>query len=125
MSITKSYNKQTNTYYAYDTTYEWDEIRQKQVQRKRCIGKFDPITGEVVPNGKVGRHVGSKSRSRKNEIPVKPTDSQQHRQTQPADSINTEVLFDRCKKLEAIVSELSSEIRDLKDDINKLSATAQ
>jgi len=55
MSITKSYNKHTGVYYAYDTTYEWDEERQKKVQHKRCIGKFDPITGEVIPNGKVGR----------------------------------------------------------------------
>ncbi len=44
MSITKSYNKHTNTYYAYETTYEWDDARQKKVQRKHCIGQFDPDT---------------------------------------------------------------------------------
>ena len=55
MSITKSYNRHTNTYYAYETSYEWDETKQKKVQKKRCIGKFDPKTGEVIPNGKVGR----------------------------------------------------------------------
>jgi hypothetical protein len=55
MSITKSYNKQTGTYYAYETTYEWSDEKQKKVQRKRCIGKFDPVTGDVIPNGKVGR----------------------------------------------------------------------
>ena len=55
MSITKSYNKQTGTYYAYETTYEWSDEKQKKVQRKHCIGKFDPVTGEVIPNGKVGR----------------------------------------------------------------------
>lgn len=55
MSITKSYNKQTGTCYAYETTYEWSDEKQKKVQHKRCIGKFDPVTGEVIPNGKVGR----------------------------------------------------------------------
>ena len=55
MSITRSYNKHTNTYYAYDTTYEWDEKAQKKVQRKKCIGKYDPLTGEIIPTGKRGR----------------------------------------------------------------------
>ena len=55
MSITKSYNKHTNTYYAYETTYEWEDTKQKKVQRKHCIGQFDPDTGEIIPNGKVGR----------------------------------------------------------------------
>lgn len=55
MSITKSYNKQTGIYYAYETTYEWSDEKQKKVQRKRCVGQFDPETGKVIPNGKVGR----------------------------------------------------------------------
>ena len=64
MSITKSYNKQTGIYYAYETTYEWSEEKQKKVQRKRCIGQFDPETGEVVPNGKVGRPSLDRQRSK-------------------------------------------------------------
>lgn len=55
MSVTKSYNKHNNTYYAYDTRYEWDEDRRKKVQRKRCIGKFDPATGDIIPTGKRGK----------------------------------------------------------------------
>ena len=55
MSITKSYNKHTDTYYAYDTSYVWDEKLQKKVQKKVCIGKFDPQTGKVIPNAKRGR----------------------------------------------------------------------
>lgn len=55
MAITRSYNRSTNTHYAYETTYEWDESKQRKVQRKRCIGHFDPITGDLVPNGKIGR----------------------------------------------------------------------
>lgn len=55
MSITKSYNKHTDTYYAYDTTYVWDEKLQKKVQKKVCIGKYDPDTGNIIPNAKRGR----------------------------------------------------------------------
>ena len=55
MSITRSYNKYTDTYYAYETTYEWDSQAQKKVQRKKCIGKYDPLTGEIIPTGKRGR----------------------------------------------------------------------
>ena len=55
MSITKSYNKHTDTYYAYDTTYIWDEKSQKKIQKKVCIGKFDPVTGQIIPNAKRGR----------------------------------------------------------------------
>lgn len=50
MSITISYNKHNDTHYAYETTYEWDEEKQKKVQRRRCIGHLDKVTGEIVPN---------------------------------------------------------------------------
>lgn len=56
MSVTKSFNKHNNTYYAYDTRYVWDEERQKKIQQKRCIGKFDPVTGEIIPTGKRGKN---------------------------------------------------------------------
>lgn len=55
MSITRSYNKHTGIWYAYDTTYTWDEVQKKKVQQKKCIGKFDSETGEVIPNGGRGR----------------------------------------------------------------------
>ena len=55
MAVTSSFNKRTGTRYAYETTYEWDEAAQRRVQRRKCIGHFDPETGEVVPNGRRGR----------------------------------------------------------------------
>ncbi len=55
MSITRSYNKHTGRYYAYETTYEWDESQQKNVQKKRCIGQYDPDTDQIIPNGRRGR----------------------------------------------------------------------
>lgn len=54
MSITKSYNKHTDTYYAYDTTYIWSEDKQKKVQKKVCIGQYDK-EGNIIPNARRGR----------------------------------------------------------------------
>jgi len=55
MAVTSSYNRRTGVRYAYVTTYEFDESRGRKVQRRRCVGHFDPETGEVVPNGPRGR----------------------------------------------------------------------
>lgn len=54
MAITRSYNRHTNTYYAYETQYVFDEMKQKKVMRRHCIGKFDS-DGNIIPNGKRGR----------------------------------------------------------------------
>ncbi|MBQ8162271.1 MAG: hypothetical protein IJ083_16210 [Clostridia bacterium] len=55
MAITRSYNRKTDTYYAYETTYVWSEEKQKKVQKRRCIGKIDPKTDKIMPTGKRGR----------------------------------------------------------------------
>ena len=51
MYVTRSFNKRMNVWYAYEVDYVWDELRQKKVQKRRCIGKFDPETDQVIPNG--------------------------------------------------------------------------
>ena len=116
MSITKSYNKQTGIYYAYETTYEWSDEKQKKVQRKRCIGQFDPATGEVIPNGKVGRPS------------IKAANSSRHKNDEPASiSRNPKIgnedasaLINRLAVLEAKAGELSDEIRQVIRSIEKL-----
>lgn len=115
MSITKSYNKQTDTYYAYETTYEWSDEKQKKVQRKRCIGQFDPDTGEVIPNGKVGRPSLPKQRgiSTKTSTPMKESHSMQ------PDDVGR--LTARLKKIEEALSALSAEIYELRAELSSLS----
>lgn len=109
MSITKSYNKHTNTYYAYETTYEWDDTRQKKVQRKRCIGQFDPDTGEIIPNGKVGRP----GRAAKT-----PTDKPQVTSAKKSEQeIDIGALLLKLSKMEETLHMLSKEIHDIKDNI--------
>ncbi len=55
MSITVSYNKNVGVHYVYETEYVFDPEKNKKVQRSRCIGHLDPVTQEIVPNGKRGR----------------------------------------------------------------------
>ena len=117
MSITKSYNKHTNTYYAYETTYEWSEEKQKKIQRKRCIGQFDPDTGEVIPNGSVGRPGVSKRVS----SPAKGVASGE----MPGAVQEAEIdkLASKLVKIEGILQSLSAEIHDLSAEVSSLSAS--
>ena len=106
MSITKSYNRRTKTTYAYETTYEWDPAQQKRVQRKHCIGQFDPETGEIIPNGKRGRPSGSSA-------PVRDEPSLQQKevisQTKGINELNS-----RLGLIEQTLEVLTKEIHDLK-----------
>mgnify|MGYP007070196153 CR=1 FL=1 len=119
MSITKSYNKQTGIYYAYETTYEWSDEKQKKVQRKRCIGQFDPETGEVIPNGKVGRPSIKKQKS-----------SGRRENSSASVSGKTMIgseeaskLINRLVMLEAKADELSEEIRGVIQSVEKLASS--
>ena len=116
MSITKSYNKHTGIYYAYETTYEWSDEKQKKVQHKRCIGQFDPETGEVIPNGKVGRpskNILQATRCKEDSSASasgKPTISNEH----------ASKLISRLTMLETKADELSAEIHDVRQLVEKL-----
>ena len=115
MSITKSYNKQTDTYYAYETTYEWSDEKQKKVQRKRCIGKFDPVTGDVIPNGKVGRP----STEKQDNISKSPENIQRFDRGINPDDIKK--LSDRITAIEDALRILITEIHGLIEETRALS----
>lgn len=113
MSISKSYNKKTGVHYAYETTYEWNEELQKKVQRRHCIGQFDPETGEIIPNKKVGRP-GVKAQP-------KPVD-QDAKATAPATLTNKKDLANRLKKVENRLAALSGEITVLNNELAAIRA---
>lgn len=117
MSITKSYNKHTNTYYAYETTYEWSEEKQKKVQRKRCIGQFDPDTGEVIPNGSVGRPGVPKR------VPSPARGVASGEMPGPVQKADIDKLAAKLIKIEGILQTLSAEIHDLSAEVSSLSAS--
>ncbi len=117
MTITRSYNKHTNTYYAYDTSYVWDEKSQKKVQRKRCIGKIDPETDEIIPTGKRGR-------PRRDDSPAKESDDLKHAEYAKILS-EAKALSSRLKTVEASFEKLSSEFQSISADLDDLISRMQ
>ena len=114
MSITKSYNRRTNTYYAYETSYEWDEAKQKKVQKRRCIGQFDPETGKIIPNGKVGRPSVSDAK-----MPVSHDKVTKGKGVKNAKQ-NTAEIKDRVTAIESRLRELSGEAISLGTELKEL-----
>ena len=58
-------DKRTGITYAYETEYYWDKEKKQSRAKRVCIGKVDPITGEIVP---------TRGRARKGEAKsLKPT----------------------------------------------------
>lgn len=55
MAIIQQYHKDTDTTYVYESISYWDTEKGQSRSRRRCIGKIDPATGEMVPTGKRGR----------------------------------------------------------------------
>lgn len=50
------YANQSGTVYVYDSVSEWDPVKKQSRSKRRCIGKIDPQTGEMIPtSGKRGR----------------------------------------------------------------------
>lgn len=109
MSISRSYNKQNNTYYAYETQYIYDEAKQRKVQKRRCIGKVDPETNEIIPTGKRGRP------SKKHSHTANTTTGQkQALHNEIIDGMTRMSL--RLNSLESMISGLSSELNSVKTE---------
>jgi transposase len=43
-------NKKTGVVYAYESNAFWDKEKQQSRAKRKCIGKVDPETGEIIPN---------------------------------------------------------------------------
>jgi hypothetical protein len=104
MSITKSYNKHTNTWYVYDTTYVFDETKNKKVQKRKCIGKYDPVTDSVIDTGSRGR-----PQKVLESLPVPVSKSV------VSSSPDVEAVLKKIASIEKVVAELQSEVTELKD----------
>lgn len=49
MAIIKQTDKRSGITYAYETTYHWDKEKQQSRSKRICIGKVDPVSGEIIP----------------------------------------------------------------------------
>ena len=55
MAIVK-YANQSGVVYAYESVSEWNPEKKQSRSKRKCIGRVDPDTGEIVPtSGKRGR----------------------------------------------------------------------
>lgn len=55
MAILK-YANQSGVVYAYESISEWDPEKKQSRSKRRCLGRVDPETGEIIPtSGKRGR----------------------------------------------------------------------
>ena len=54
MAIIQQYHKDTDTTYVYESESYWVPELGQSRSRRKCIGKIDPATGEIVPCGKRG-----------------------------------------------------------------------
>ena len=117
MSITKSYNKHTNTTYAYETSYVWNDELQRKVQKRRCIGKIDPQTDEIVPNGRRGRPQGSR---RCDAEPMQQSTVNCDGVPEAKISQSIDLIADACSEFERGISYCSSALLNLKAGLKKI-----
>lgn len=109
MAIIQQYHRDTNTTYVYESTSYWDAEKAQSRSKRKCIGKIDPVTGNMVPTGKRGRQ-------KKN--PLSPSEGSEPSQIK--------VLYEQSQKeiasLNATILELKKNHSDLTKQNQKLSA---
>lgn len=49
-------NKNNGTTYVYESISYWDKEKKQSRAKRKCIGKLDSNTGEVIPNQKKKSH---------------------------------------------------------------------
>lgn len=49
MAVITQTDKRSGITYAYETEYYWDKTKKQSRSKRVCIGKVDPISGEIVP----------------------------------------------------------------------------
>jgi transposase len=46
-------NKRNGVTYVYESVGYWDKEKQQARNRRKCIGKLDPVSGEIIPSHKI------------------------------------------------------------------------
>ena len=89
----------------------------RKPRKKRCIGKIDPETDEIIPTGKRGR-------PRRGKSPAKEPESRDHAEYAKILS-EVRVLCSRLKTAEASFEKLSSEFQSISADLDALISRMQ
>ena len=115
MAIIQQYHKDTDTIYVYESESYWvPELGQSRSKRK-CIGKIDPATGEIVPCGKRG------PKKKVPEVPAETVGSEEYKKLRS----KYEQSLDETTQLRLKLSEAEKELSELRKQNQWMVATIQ
>ena len=63
-------DKKSGTIYAYESVSHWDKKKKQSRAKRKCIGKLDPETGEIIPNRKWTRKTELENQVKRKTGPV-------------------------------------------------------
>ena len=62
-------NKKTGVIYAYESVSYWDKEKQQSRAKRKCIGRFDPRTQQIIPTWK-RQKPADKEKSKRGATPI-------------------------------------------------------
>ncbi len=112
MAIITQYHKDTDTTYVYESISRWDPEKKQARSTRKCIGKIDPETGDIVPTGKRGRKKSSPSPAT--------DDAALSKLTKQLDDARADIT-----SLKAQNADLTKQVRELTKENNQLVSAVQ
>ena len=114
MAILK-YANQSGVVYAYESISEWDPEKKQSRSKRRCLGRVDPVTGEIIPtSGKRGRPAKKKDGVAKNPRSANPNAAMNKLMAdyEEIKAKNLELIKEN-KKLKAALAKIEKAISDV------------
>lgn len=116
MAILK-YANQSGVVYAYESISEWDPVKKQSRSKRKCLGRVDPDTGEIIPtSGRRGRPPKEAKKeghpSHPEENPLAPALEKQKAECEELREQNKKLLTEN-KKLKSAISKIKKDLADL------------
>ena len=115
MAIIQQYHKDTDTTYVYESESYWVPELGQSRSRRKCIGKIDPTTGEIVPCGKRG------PKKKVPEVPAETVDSEEYERLRS----KYEQSLAETTQLRLRLSETEKELSELRKQNQRMISTIQ
>ena len=115
MAIIRQYHKDTDTTYVYESESYWVPELGQSRSRRKCIGKIDPATGEIVPCGKRG------PKKKGPETPAETVDSEEYKRLRS----KYEQSLAETTQLRLKLSETEKELSELRKQNQRMISTIQ
>ena len=115
MAIIQQYHKDTDTTYVDESESYWVPELGQSRSRRKCIGKIDPATGEIVPCGKRG------PRKKVPEVPAETVDSEEYKRLRS----KYEQSLAETTQLRLRLSETEKELSELRKQNQRMISTIQ